>query len=190
MKIRFHRSRSFEVILPTPSGSGRRGFFFRLGLGVEAPVDPLSGMTVNLSVVDGWLDDLGWPREARGVWSLVDDFWRPLAAKAMTSGATLTRLEIRGDDSWWATDGKLHERGFLFPSFRPREGMLRPCRREFILTSTLPMPRDPAPDEFRNLREGDIEILLASGWPAIPDWNWKEIRDADPAGDLFKTYRP
>lgn len=157
MRVRFHRSRHFEVILSSPRASSPRGFFFVLSLGVEAPVDPLSGMTVNLSAVDRWLDELPWPSEAKDVWSLVDLFWACLAPEASRHGARLARLEIRDRVSWWAREGERpREWGFIREQSVPVEGVLRPFKREFVAISDL----EPSWIDAMEGRE-----LPPSGWP-------------------------
>lgn len=55
MKLSFHRSRWIEVL--PQNGAAGPVRVFRVAVGVSAPVDPLSGMTVNLVEVDRWLAD-------------------------------------------------------------------------------------------------------------------------------------
>ena len=59
MPMRFHRSRSLNLIITKPGEV--RAFVFEAALGVKTAsgiIDPLSGMLVDLAKVEGWLDDL------------------------------------------------------------------------------------------------------------------------------------
>lgn len=61
MKLSFHRARWIEI--PPKDGATGPVRVFRLEVGVTAPVDPLSGMTVNLAVLDTWLGAVAHRRD-------------------------------------------------------------------------------------------------------------------------------
>ncbi|MBX2989066.1 MAG: hypothetical protein KF802_14345 [Bdellovibrionaceae bacterium] len=99
MTLCFGRSRGFEALLQDPRGGDVRGFLFELAVWLEAPVDPLSGMTVNLVKVDAWLDSL-IPELAARPWSSRSDLlaaawagWRDLLKSSPP--VRLERLELR-----------------------------------------------------------------------------------------------
>ncbi|WP_413574975.1 hypothetical protein ACLVWU_12035 [Bdellovibrio sp. HCB290] len=55
--LQFVREIPISIVLQSAS-SARRGFLFHMAVGFSKPVSPLSGMTVNLMVVDSWLGKL------------------------------------------------------------------------------------------------------------------------------------
>lgn len=59
MQFRLSKRHRFEALLQEPrEARAFRGFCFEGTLTVEAPVDPLSGMTVNLADIERWWDEL------------------------------------------------------------------------------------------------------------------------------------
>ncbi|MEK2688258.1 hypothetical protein [Bdellovibrio sp. GT3] len=55
--LQFVREIPVSIVLQSAS-SARRGFLFKMAAGFSKPVNPMSGMTVNLMVVDEWLAKL------------------------------------------------------------------------------------------------------------------------------------
>lgn len=91
--------------------SARRGFLFYVSAGFHAPVDPLSGMSVNLVLVDQWLAELknhleskSWLAEAEilnPTWAAVLDEARSfLNHRAEASEVQLYSLNFREERHW------------------------------------------------------------------------------------------
>lgn len=53
--LSFHRQISVGLKLKEPLSNGRQGLFFILSAGFSAPVEPLTGMSVSLPLIDEWL---------------------------------------------------------------------------------------------------------------------------------------
>ncbi|UXR63164.1 hypothetical protein EZJ49_08750 [Bdellovibrio bacteriovorus] len=98
--LQFVREIPIRIILQkTPSS--RRGFLFHLAAGFarqDGKIDPLSGMSVNLMLVDGWLAELKTAAEQKD-WSnlhdLVNSFRAELIAKAASCDVQLHSLVLR-----------------------------------------------------------------------------------------------
>lgn len=172
MTVRFFRSRGFEIVFPDPRDGRRRGFFFELILGLEAPVDPRSGMTVNLARVEEWLDSALGPRanprvrEVAGAWAGIETQWVFFEDAASRAGARLRRLEWRGDESSSAREAGAIERSFARTVFRAEDGIERPRRARVILTAPVgagPLA-DPGGAVLDRLFAG--ESVPAGGWSA------------------------
>lgn len=184
MKVRFHRSRLFEVISLDPRARERRGFFFTLSVGFEAPVDPMSGMTVNLVHVDRWLSELAVPVETDDIWFMMHTFGVALEKRAEEFGARLSRIEIRDGDSWWAREKSLCERGFVREQLKPAD-VLRPVLREFVLRSPDPA-EDPPLKAIDDFNERAIDESVPNEF-----WGWSlaEIRESDLAGQATINFK-
>lgn len=77
MRTRFFRSRRLELFFESPRALSARGLFFDLALGLEGPIDPDSGMIVNLVRVDQILDQLSGHLQAR-TWAAEEEALRDL----------------------------------------------------------------------------------------------------------------
>lgn len=90
--------------------SESRLFFFHVSAGFSKAVDPLSGMTVNLVLVDQWLADLKKNFESDSQGALLEMVFQArsfLQEKAKKEGAILTHLDFREERGWslsWAPD--------------------------------------------------------------------------------------
>lgn len=122
-------SLSFALGLGSPS---QKVFLFHLAAAFSKPVDPLSGMSVNLVLVDQWLHDLKASlldlqnsdpqNKAQPQFGSIEDLvlWSCdfLKSKALPEGAQLSSLcfqEERGRSwSWDAVDPTALRRGFTY----------------------------------------------------------------------------
>lgn len=98
MKLSFHRARWIEF--SPKNGAVGPVRVFRLEVGVTAPIDPLSGMTVNLVVMDGWLDELALQLEQAADFertrTAIPDWLRERVSRV---GAALVRVRVlEGDE--------------------------------------------------------------------------------------------
>lgn len=106
--------------------SSRRGFLFSMAAGFSKEIDPLTGMSVNLSEVDKWLSEAA--KRFSGLLSVSDyesvndglTDWvyaikSFLSEKALVEGAELVSLELREERGWAAAwHLSLPEPGLLF----------------------------------------------------------------------------
>lgn len=209
MKLGFHRQRGIDVILPDPRDGRRRGFYFALTLAVTAPVDPQSGMTVNLVHVDDWLGRIAekFP-SADGIFPWLRDAGAFTASLVAEKTASLVSLQLTASAESWlhrpaSTDGPRWECAWRFESLGPAEastggpnagssaGVQWPCLREIVLSSEEALP-SVNPAGAVTLSSGvAVEKCIAAGWPAVPaGWSWKEIREGDPAGRVWRNFSP
>lgn len=108
--LQFVREIPIQVIVQKAS-SERRGFLFYVAAGFSKEINPLSGMTVNLTQVDKWLQDLKKDLEKEAFVSSAENINQALselltksrlqlAAQAQTEKATLVSLQFREERSW------------------------------------------------------------------------------------------
>lgn len=183
MAVRFHRSRGYEVVLQDPRDGRRRGFFFDLSIGVEAPVNAESGMTVNLVRMDHWLA-LATTRsewESGDFFGLLGALQEKLEPLVASERARLTRVELRLGPLWWALEHGDEEAGGTASSHRPEGNLERPCRRTVVARRM--KASAPAPDFQAILAAAEgrsFEVWVAGPPPA--GWTWVRFDEADPAG--------
>lgn len=185
MRPRFHRRRGIDVILSDPRGPGRRGFYFDLVVAVAAPVDPESGMTVNLVHVDRWLDEAAKTfAEADDVFTLIEALEKFLAPKAGAQKAALALVELNSDGETWGRD----ENGWFYRwrrlGDREADGVRRPRRFEGVLRSSETKAHaPPSMPEPRDLEGPGVFIL-----PTPAGWRWAEWRESDPSGRTTRAW--
>ena len=108
--LQFVREIPIRILIQKAS-SERRGFLFYLAVGFSKEVNPLSGMTVNLMLVDEWLKELKEALESAPFISTHDNLNASFAEimaitrlslveKAVQESATLISLEFREERSW------------------------------------------------------------------------------------------
>lgn len=108
--LQFVRQTPIQIVFEKAL-SERRGFLFHLAAGFSKNVDPLSGMTVNLVVVDQWLRDLKSDLEGtlfrteteslnHGFAELMGVLRLNLAERAETEKAKLASLTLREERGW------------------------------------------------------------------------------------------
>lgn len=108
--LQFVREIPIRILIQKAS-SERRGFLFYLAAGFSKEVNPLSGMTVNLVLVDQWLKELKEAVESAPFISEHDNLNASFAEimavtrlnlveKAEQEGASLISLEFREERSW------------------------------------------------------------------------------------------
>lgn len=128
--LQFVRQIPIRILIQGAS-SERRGFLFKVAAGFSKEVDPLSGMTVNLVLVDRWLRDLKCSLEAdvfvskSGILShafaeIMAVTRLNLLERAEEEGATLTSLEFREERSWsfsWSHHMTAEEMDFSYTQF-------------------------------------------------------------------------
>jgi hypothetical protein len=191
MKVCFNRSRSFELILQNPRDESRRGFYFELVAAVTAPVNPESGMTVNLTVVDEWLRQTEAELSRRQFISATEIVF---AARDLLRPMWAARAEIR--DFWiqlrhrQATLSLEETHDDIFVAYRwpanspDDEGILRPCSREAEVRG----PLDAVDEALGFLRTfaGETEGLAfteAMASTVLPEGlRWRRWREERPDG--------
>lgn len=108
--LQFVREVPFRIVVQGTLSS-RRGFLFHVAAGFSKAVDPLSGMSVNLTSVDQWLEDARLQFATNPIDSssenITEDLVRWVEAiklflsqNARTEGATLTSLRFREERGW------------------------------------------------------------------------------------------
>ncbi|WP_374030072.1 hypothetical protein [Bdellovibrio bacteriovorus] len=111
--------------------SSRRGFLFHLAAGFTKEIDPLSGMSVNLMLVDEWLKDLKTDLEATLFESSSESVNHAFAEvmavarlnlteKAEKEGAQLASLRFREERGWsfsWSHEQSPEEMMFTYPHY-------------------------------------------------------------------------
>lgn len=111
MKIRFVRSRPMELFFKDPSSEKARGIFFEAGLSLEGPLDPLSGMVLNLVHVDHLLEVLRQKLETK-TWDDVSqalDFFGA-EAQALSKGQ-FHLVSLKNSEAEWrrSSSGEIQE---------------------------------------------------------------------------------
>lgn len=128
--LQFVREIPLRIVLQGAS-SERRGFLFYVSAGFSKPLDPLSGMTVNLMHVDEWLQDLKSCLEKDVLVSKTDHLSHAFAElmaitrlnlteKAEKEKATLISLQFREERSWsfsWDHKQSPEEMTFTYSHF-------------------------------------------------------------------------
>lgn len=100
--LQFVREVPISIVIEE-APSQRRGFLFHLAAGFSKSVDPLSGMTVNLVLVDQWLADLKANLEKDFHTSFADIMAltrRNLLENADKEAAHLVSLSFREERGW------------------------------------------------------------------------------------------
>lgn len=186
MRPRFHRRRGIDVILSDPRGLGRRGFYFDLVVAVAAPVDPESGMTVNLIHVDRWLDEASAAfTEAADVFVLLEGLETFLASRVPERKAVLSRIEVNSQDESWGRDAAGWFYRWRREGLRSDGRVQRPRRFEGVLRSSDPKPIAPSMPAFDDpTGNGVFALATPTGW------RWDEWRESDPAGRTIRSWRP
>ncbi|KHD87664.1 MAG: hypothetical protein OM95_13005 [Bdellovibrio sp. ArHS] len=128
--LSFVRETSLNIVLEGAL-STRRGFLFYVSAGFYAPINPLSGMSVNLVSVDQWLLELKAHLEAKvwvaetevlnPVWSTVLEEARDfLSQRAHAEKAVLQSLSFREERHWgfsWKATQTLLQTQFTYEHY-------------------------------------------------------------------------
>lgn len=115
--LTFFREKKWSYL--QEASSHRRGFFFSLCLGFEKELNPLSGFTVSLPKVDGWMQEFieAHPRGERDAESLLMGARKFFAAKAKNDHAKLRFVSIQEERGWAVSwDNSLPEGELFFES--------------------------------------------------------------------------
>ena len=128
MTVRFFRRRFIEACIPVEAGETPLLRSFELTVGLEAPVNPLSGMTVNLTKVDQWMSELPKAALLSSEFRALEDFQAQMRDRIQTEDVVFLSIELKEDRRWWA----LTERG-------PEIGERRAIRKGSQDGQSLPM---------------------------------------------------
>jgi hypothetical protein len=96
VRVRFFRRKFVTAMVPV-QGAVRA---FELSLGLEAPVNAESGMTVNLVKVDEWLSQIPADLVFASEILALEDYRKRLIA-LVGSAARVVSVEIKYDRKWW-----------------------------------------------------------------------------------------
>lgn len=167
--LQFVREIPISIVLQTAS-SARRGFLFKVAAGFSKEINPLSGMSVNLVLVDQWLADLKKDLEQTVFESESDSLSHAFAevlavsrlnltGNAVEEDAELISLDFREERGWGFAWNHLQSpvemmvkhshylEGFLV---HPEEASL--CRVEFVWLRTQDCETDFAHEGFKILK--------------------------------------
>lgn len=137
-KVSFGRRRALVLIRKRKGAEGPLRFFARVTAVLNAPVDPLSGMTVNLIRVDSWLADLSKhfeEHEFEREFEVLDDMRDHLTA-LVGSEARLVRLELADQNQTWVRSSDEYEfRKRIHREIEIRSGLSSAIEEEWIFRS-------------------------------------------------------
>ncbi|AHI06314.1 hypothetical protein BDW_09070 [Bdellovibrio bacteriovorus W] len=162
--LSFHRQISIGLKLKKPLTNGRQGFSFSLAVGFSAAVEPLTGMSVSLPLVDQWLHeekaslqgqefDSVSADEVQAAHQILTVLQKSLFQKSSLESVTLAKLEADFQEfeiSWDPQNGfaKTLKWDVEVPNSLGSYG-----RCELLWTSSLDALQPVLPTSFKSLEE-------------------------------------
>lgn len=102
MTVRFFRRHFIEALIPSQAGETPPLRIFELTVGLQAAVDPLSGMTVNLTIVDQWFSELPKAAVYSSEFQALESFQQHLRVQGQQQAVLIAAVELKEDRRWWA----------------------------------------------------------------------------------------
>jgi hypothetical protein len=179
--LQFVREIPISIVLQSAS-SARRGFLFKVAVGFSKEINPMSGMSVNLMLVDQWLADLKTDLEQTVFESESDNLSHAFAEvlavsrlslteQAVEENAELISLDFREERGWgFAWDHLQSPVEMMVKHSHYLEGFLADldqaalCKVEFVWLRTQDCETDFAHEGFKilkNLAAKSFEELQA-----------------------------
>ncbi|UYL07637.1 hypothetical protein B9G69_011325 [Bdellovibrio sp. SKB1291214] len=159
--LQFVREISISIVLQTAS-SARRGFLFKLAAGFSKEINPLSGMSVNLVLVDQWLAELKSDLEHTVFESESDSLSHAFAEILAVTRLNLTGNAVEEDAELISLDFR-EERGWGFAWNHLQSPVEMLVKHSHYLEGFLAVPEDASlcKVEFVWLRTQDCETDFA-----------------------------
>ena len=116
MEVSFFRSKQFELMMKSPQDNKVRGLFYSVILGLQGPVDPESGMVLNLVQVDQLMARVQQGLEAK-VWESPEaalQAGQSILENLVSPQADLRWLSLMFKRPGWALELRSERPGFFF----------------------------------------------------------------------------